>query len=154
MDKGLAQEKWRRLRAEARDAAAMGQQQARQYAHAAMETPDLALLAQLEQRLGRLSQAWAIHEKPLLTRIPLLGPLVAWLGSRLVRFLMQNQVSLDAEIASILQDLHQAQRLLAREQIERSDDLFSRLDERLLALEARSKDLEDEVAQLREQRQG
>jgi len=151
MDEGLSQETWRRLREEARNAAA-DQQQAEQYTRAALEMPELALQAQLEQRLGRLSQTWAVHEKPLLTRIPLLGPLLAWLGSHLVRFLLQNQVSLNAEMATILQELLQIQRFLAREQIERSDDLFSRLDERLLALEARFKDLEAEVARLREQR--
>jgi hypothetical protein len=149
MDEGLSQETWRRLREEARKAAAAEPAQAEQLTRAVVGAEELALLARLELRLARLNQAWAVHEKPLLTRIPLLGRFWTWLGSRLVRFLLQNQVALDAEMACILQEMHQVQLLLAREQVERGDDLFSRLEERLLAQEAHLRDLEDEVARLR-----
>jgi hypothetical protein len=151
MNDDLDQEQWRSLREKARKTAATGPAQAEQWTRAALETTDLALLARLEQRLGQLNDAWAVHEKPLLTRIPLIGPLLAWLGARLARFLLQNQVAFNAEAASLLQELQQAQRLLNREQLERGDDLFSRLEERLLALEARLKDLEDEAMRRRGQ---
>jgi hypothetical protein len=151
MEDDLAQERWRFLREEARKEAATGQEQVEQWTRAALETADLDLLAHLERRLGQLNDAWAVHEKPLLTRIPIVGPLFAWLGVRLARFLLQNQVGFNAEAARLLQELHQVQRLLNREQLERSDDLFFHQEERLLALEARLKDLEAEVARGREQ---
>jgi hypothetical protein len=151
MEDNLDQERWHRLREEARRAAAARQEQAEQWTRAALETAGLALPDELERRLGQLNADWAVHEKPLLNRIPILGPFFAWLGARLVRFLLQNQVVYNAQTASLLQELHQVQRLLNREQLERTDDLFSRLDERLLALEARLKDLEEEVAGLREE---
>jgi hypothetical protein len=151
MKDDLDQERWRRLREEARKAAATGPEQTELWTRAALDTPDVAFLANLEQRLEQLNDAWAVHEKPLLTRVPLIGPFFAWLGTRLVRFLLQNQVVFNAEAARLLQELYQAQRLLGREQIERSDDLFACLEERILALEARLKDLEDEVARRRGQ---
>jgi hypothetical protein len=150
MDEGLSPETWRRLRQEARNAAP-GQREVEEWTRAAMAAPELAFLAQLEQRLEKLNQAWAVHEKPLLSRIPLLGPLLTRLGSRLASFLLQNQVVYNAESARLLQELHKAQRALDQQQVERTDDLFSRLDERLLALEARLKDLEADIARLREQ---
>lgn len=150
MEDELGQEEWRRLREQARQAAAARQGRAEQWTRAAMDTASLALPAHLEQRLEQLNTAWAVHEKALLTRIPLVGPLLARLGARLVRFLLQNQVVFNAEAASLLQELYQVQILLNREQVERSDDLFSRLDECLLALETRLQDLEQEVARLRE----
>jgi len=149
MDDDLDQERWRRLREEVRQEAAARQEQTEHWTCAALATPDLQRLAQLEQRLAQLSAAWAVHEKPLLSRVPLLGPALARLGARLAHFLLQNQVVFDAEAARLLQDLYQAQRLLSREQLERSDDLCSRLEERHLALEARLRDLEAEVARLR-----
>jgi hypothetical protein len=145
MDRDPALETWVRLRREARRAAE-GQQEVEQLTHAALHSDELARLAHLEQRLEQLNQVWPVHEKPLRTRIPLLGPFFSWLGGRLMRFLLQNQVVFNAEIAGILQELHQVQGLLAREQIERGDDLCSRLDERLLALDARLRDLESESA--------
>jgi hypothetical protein len=152
MEDNLEQEAWHHLRAEARQAAAARHEQAEQWTHAALETADLALPAHLEQRLAQLNAAWAVHEKPLLSRIPLVGPLLSWLGARWAHFLLQNQVLFNAEAARLLQELHQVQRLLTQEQIARSDDLYFRLEERLLALEARLQDLEKEVARLREQR--
>ena len=151
MEDNLDQEQWRHLREEARQATAARQEQAEQWTHAALDTAGLALPAHLEQRLAQLNSAWAVHEKPLLSRIPLVGPFFTWLGARLVRFLLQNQVLFNAEAARLLQELHQVQYLLTREQIERSDDLYSRLEEQVLALEARLKDLEEEIVRLREQ---
>lgn len=151
MEDDLDRQRWRRLREEARKAAATGQEEAERWTRAALDATDLALLAHLEQRLGQLNDSWPVHAKPLLSRIPLIGPVFTWLGARLARFLLQNQVVFNAEAAQLLQELHQVQRLLTREQLERSDDLFSRLDERLLALEARLKDLEAEVSRGREQ---
>jgi len=151
MEDDLDQAAWHRLRAEARQAATERQELAEQWTRAALETADLALPAHLEQRLAQLNAAWAVHEKPLLSRIPIVGPLLTWLGARWARFLLQNQVRFNAETARLFQELHQVQRLLIREQIERSDDLYARLEERLLALEARLQDLEEEVASLREQ---
>jgi hypothetical protein len=146
MSERLSNETWRRLREEARGAAAEAERQTR----AAAETADLPRLHQLEQRLGALNEAWAVHEKSLVTRIPIIGPVLAWLGTRLARFLLQHQVTFNSESARLLQELYQAQRLLASEQVDRADDLFSRLDERLLSLEARLEDLEEEVRRLRE----
>jgi len=152
MDEDLSDETWRRLRQEARRVAAEERgRQAEQWTDEAMETADAELLARIEQRLKGLSQAWAVHERPLVTRIPLIGPLLGRLGSRWGRFLLQHQVAFNAEIARALQELHQVQQVLTREQVDRGDDLFSRLDEAVLALEARIRDLEEEVERLRQQ---
>ena len=151
MEDDLDQAAWRRLREEARQVAVARQEQAEQWTCAALKSVDLALPANLEQRLAQLNTNWAVHQKPLLSRIPLVGRLLTWLGTRLAHFLLQNQALFNAETARLLQELYQVQLLLTYEQIERSDDLCTRLDERLLALEARLKDLEGEVVRLREQ---
>ena len=146
MEEGFTPETGRRLRQEARSAAAA---EAERWTQGAVSSGEVALLARLEQQLAQLSQTWAVHEKPLLSRLPLIGPLLTRVGSRLAGFLLQNQAGYNAQAATLLQELHQVQQLLAQKQIERSDDLFSRLDERALALEARLRDLEEEVARLR-----
>ncbi len=150
MAEGFSPEMGRRLRQEARSAAA-ATAEAEQWAQAAASAEEVALLARLEQHLEQMSQAWAVHEKPLVSRVPLIGPLLAWLGAHLARFSLQNQVAFNAQVAGLLQELHQVQQLLAQKQLERGDDLFSRLEERALALEAHLKDLEQEVAQLRKE---
>ncbi len=150
MDERLSNETWRRLREEARRAAAEAARQEAGRQAAAVEMTDLSRLSLLEQRLAALNEAWAVHNQPLLTRIPVVGPLLARLGMRLARFLLQNQVAFNAESSRLLQQLHQAQRLLTGEQIDRADDLFARLDERLLSLEARLEELEEEVRRLRQ----
>lgn len=149
MDEGFSPEMGRRLRQEARSAAAADE--AERWAHSVASADELALLARLQQRLEDLGRAWAVHEKPFASRLPLIGPLLARLGQRLARFLLQNQVVFNAQVAQLLQELQQAQQLLAQKAVERSDDLFSRLDERALALEARLKDLEQEIAQVRKE---
>ena len=150
MEDNLDQEQWRRLRQEARQAAAAEQERAEQWAQAALNTADPDRLTQLEQRLEQLDEVWAVHEKPLRNRLPLLGPALTWLGTRLARFLLQNQAIFNAESARRLQEVYQVQLLLNREQVDRGDDLLSRLEARLLALEARLQDLEAEAAQRRE----
>ncbi len=149
MDKGPTQETWHHLRQEARKAAEARWQSADDLTREALEGDDLVLLEQMEQRLGRLNEIWAVHQRPLSSRLPLVGPLLNWLGARLARFLLQRQVDYNAEIARVLQELYQVQQRLARAQLERTDDLFFRLEENVLALEARLKDLEGEVERLR-----
>jgi len=149
MDEGISSEIGRQLRQEARSAAvATASQEAERWTRAAMAADELALLARLEQHLEQMSRAWAVHEKPLVSRVPLIGPLLTRLGSRLAGFLFQNQVAFNAQAASLLQELHQFQQLLTQKQVERGDDLFSRLDERVLALQARLQDLEQEIDRL------
>lgn len=150
MDRRLSQETWRRLRQEARRAAAEeGRRRAEHWTARTLAAADPQLLTHLEEQLARLSRAWAVHERPLATRIPVIGPLLTALGTRLARFLLQHQVGLNAELASALQEVHRVQRLLAQEQIDRTDDLFARLEGRLLALEAQVRDLLAEVERLR-----
>ena len=148
MEEGFTPEMGVQLRQEARSAAAAASQEVERWTQAAMESPEVALLARLEQHLEQMSRDWAVHERPLASRLPLLGPLLARLGSRLASYFLQNQVAFNAQVASLLQELHQVQQLLARKQIERADDLYSRVDERTLALEARVKDLEQELTRL------
>ena len=100
--------------------------------------------------MDRLRDLWSVHRRPLLTRIPLLGPLFTWVSSRMFKFFLQNQIAFNAEVTRTLQDLSEVQRLLAREQIARTDNLFSRVEEAVLALEARLRDLEEEVKQIRQ----
>lgn len=149
MDEGFSPEMGHRLRQEARSAAAADEAEC--WARSVASADELALWARLEQHLEQLGQAWAVHEKPFVSRLPLLGPLLARLGERLAQFFLQNQVVFNARVAQLLQELQQVQRLLAQKAVERSDDLFSRLDERTLALESRIKDLEQEVGQPRKQ---
>jgi len=68
---------------------------------------------------------------------------------RLVRFFLQNQIAFNAEVVRALQEEYRVQHLLIEGAIARSDALFSRLDERVIALEARLEDLEAEVNRLR-----
>jgi len=148
----MSEETWRRLRWEARRfAGGMSGEEAERCVRRTLAEADLELLARIERRLQSLNESWAVHERPLLSRLPVIGPLLSWLGSRLARFLLQHQVAFDAETARLLQELYQVQRLLTQEQIARTDDLFARLDEAVLALEARVRDLEDEVEHLRRQ---
>jgi hypothetical protein len=153
MNQGLSEETWRRLRQEARRAANAGSvQEAERGIRQVTESTDLTLLSQVEQRLVKLGERWSIHRRPLLTRIPLLGPLFTWVSSRLFKFFLQNQIAFNAEVTRTLQDLSAVQRILTKEQIARTDDLFSRVDETILALEARLRDLEEEVERIRQQR--
>jgi hypothetical protein len=149
-DQPLSEETWRQLRREARSTADEARrEEAERLTGEAMATADLAALSRLEERLEALGQAWAVHEKPLSSRIPLIGPWLGRLGLRLGRFLLQHQVAFNAEAVRTLQEGYRAQRLLADAAVARGDALFSRLDERLLALEARLRDLEAEVERLR-----
>jgi hypothetical protein len=152
MSQGLSEETWRRLRQEARrEANSASLQEAERGIREAIEAADLTFLSQVEQRLDRLSESWSIHRRPLLTRIPLLGTLFTWVSTRVYKFFLQNQIAFNAEVTRTLQDLSEVQRLLAKEQIARTDDLFSRVEEAVLALEARLRDLEEEVEQIRQQ---
>lgn len=150
MNQEFVEETWRQLRREARRFAdeAAGKE-AERCTRRTLAEADWQLLARIERQLELLNESWAVHERPLLSRLPVVGGLLSWLGSRLARFLLQHQVAFDAESARLLQELYQVQRLLAREQIARTDDLFARLEETVLALEARVRDLEGEVERLR-----
>lgn len=150
MGQGLSGEEWRHLRRQARHAAS--QTSEGETVPESTEPFVVAELAQLEQRLEQLDQGWAIHRKPLDSRVPLIGRLVSWFAARLVPFLLQHQVAFNAETTRTLRDLYNAQQLLVRELVERTDDLFCRLEETLLALEARTRDLEEEVERLRQDR--
>ncbi len=147
-----AEENGRALRQEARRAADEARrQEAERLALEARENPELGFLARVEERLLALSEAWAVHRQPLRSRIPLLGPLLSYLGMRLIPFLFQRQVAFNAEITRTLQEVHQLYQILHKEQCERTMDLFGRLEERLLGLEARCRDLEEEMERLRHQ---
>lgn len=151
MDQGLSKETWKALRQEARRAedeapASMTEQLTQE----AMEQADLSLLPQLAQRLKELGQSWQVHRQPLETRIPVLGPLLRSVAGRLLPFLLQRQVAFNAQVTRALQELYRAQRLLSNEHIARTDELFTRLEERIIALEARLRDLEEENARLRQ----
>ena len=153
----FSEEMWQQLRRKARDAADQALREAAEnlvqgvFQDDNSRSPtDLELTADLEQRLDALNMAWPIHNKPLLSRIPLLGPLLTRLTASLVRFLLQHQISFNAEATRTLQEMYRLQRLIAQEQIARSDDFFARLDEALLGLEARIRDLEQELAHLRQ----
>lgn len=152
MNEHLSDETWRELRQQARDAADQARrQQAEQISQQALQELDLPELADLEARLQSLSGAWAVHQKPLLSRLPLVGPLLDRLGRALLRFLLQHQVGFNAELARILQQSYQLQQWTAQQQIARSDALFAELEQHLLGLEARLRDLEDEVRRLQQQ---
>ncbi len=146
----ISEETWQRLREEARGAAAGRSSQAEGLARQALESQAPGLLTEVEERLGTLNESWAVHRKPLLVSVPLVGRLLAWLGGKLVPFLLQNQVGFNAEAARTAQDLYRVERLLSDEQLARTDDLFARLQLALLGLEARVRDLEAEVARLRQ----
>jgi hypothetical protein len=152
MKRGLSEETWKQLRREARDAAdRIRREEATSLSQQALQEANLVLPAELEEHLKLLNEAWSLHEKPLLSKIPLLGPLFARLAAGLVRFLLQHQIAFNAEATRTLQQMCQLQQWVAREQIARVDDLYARLDEALLGLEARVRDLEEEVERLRQQ---
>lgn len=150
MEKFPSEEEGRILRREARQAADEARRrEAERLTCEARENSELAFLSRVEERLLALSEAWAVHRQPLRSRIPLLGPFLSWLGGRLLPFLLQQQVVFNAEIVRVLQEVHQLYRILQKEQCERTTDLFGRLEEHLLGLEARCRDLEEEVERLR-----
>jgi len=141
----------RALRREARRAADEArQQEAERLTRQALEDDEFNLLGRVEERLLSLGRAWAVHEQPLQSRLPLLGPLLSRLSRPLLRFLLQRQVAFNAELARTLQEVHQLYQILHREQVERAMDLFAHLEEHLLGLEARCRDLEEEVERLRQ----
>lgn len=142
-DRPLSEETWRALREQARRYAAEERRRlADQLVQEAHATWPSIPLQTLEERLATLGSAWAVHEKPLQSRIPLFGKWLARIGRSLLRFLLQHQVAFNAESVRTLQELYRLQRLLLEASLARSDDLFLRLDERLTALEARVRDLE------------
>ncbi len=142
-DRPLSEETWRTLRREARRyAAEERRRRAEQLTEEAHEILSDTPLQALEARLEALGSTWAVHEKPLRSRVPVLGAVLAWLGRVLLRFFLQHQVAFNAESVRALQELYRLQRLLLEASLARSDDLFLRLDERLTALEARVRDLE------------
>ncbi len=150
MEKFPPEENGRVLRRQARRAADQARrQEAEHLTREAQENPELGFLARVEERLLALNEAWAVHRQPLRSRIPLLGPFLSWLGTRLTPFLLQRQVAFNAEIVRTLQEVHQLYQILHKEQCERATDLFGRLEERLLGLEARCRDLEEKVERLR-----
>lgn len=152
MKQGLSEETWKQLRREARDAAdRTRREEATSLSQQALQEAKLVLPTDLEEHLKALNKAWPLHEKPLRSKIPLLGPLLARLAAGLVRFLLQHQIAFNAEATRALQQMYQLQQWVAREQIARADDLYARLDEALLGLEARVRDLEEEVERLRRQ---
>ncbi len=150
MEEFPTEEDGRALRREVRRAADEScRQEAERLTREARENPEMGFLPRVEERLLALSEAWAVHRQPLRSRIPLLGPFLSWLGTRLSPFLLQRQVAFNAEIVRTLQEVHQLYQILHKEQCERAMDLFGRLEEYLLGLEARCRDLEDEVERLR-----
>jgi hypothetical protein len=151
MDGDLSEQVGKQVRREARQAAAQAsEERADDLTHQVMQESDLKLLPEIKRRLEVLGDTWPVHEQRPLTRVPLIGPLLAWLGARLTKFLLQNQIGFNAEVTRTLKEMHQVQQLMTREQIERTDQLFSYLDEKSLALEARLRDLEDEVERLQQ----
>lgn len=151
MERFPSGEEGRILRREARRAAdEVRRQEAERLAREAQENSELGLMARVEERLLALNEVWAVHRQTLRSRIPLLGPLLSWLGARLIPFLFQRQVAFNAETVRTLQELHQLYRILHKEQCERVTDLFGRLEEHLLGVEARCRDLEEEVERLRQ----
>ncbi len=150
MAPGISDETWRRLREEARGAAAERSSRAEELTRQALEGQAAGLLTTVEGQLGTLNESWAVHRKPLLARTPLLGRLFSWLGNKLVPFFLQNQVAFNADASRTMQDLYRVERLLSDEQLARTDDLFTRLQLAIRGLEARVHDLEAEVAQLRQ----
>ncbi|MGC8874202.1 MAG: hypothetical protein ACP5SI_07130 [Chloroflexia bacterium] len=146
-DQPLSEETWRAIRREARRYAAEARRrQAEQLTEEAREALSQVPLRALEARLEVLGTAWAVHEKPLQSRVPLLGKFLGRIGRALLRFLLQHQVAFNAESVRAHQELYRMQRWLLEASLARSDDLFSRLDERLTALEARVRELEGREA--------
>ncbi len=140
---------WRQLRRQARQAADRARaQEAATLTTQAFQNPDLAVLDQLVAHLEVLGRTWPVHRTR--SRIPLLGPLLSWLGTHLSRFFLQNQVAFNAEVTRTFKTFYQAQRVLLQEQIDRTDYLLGLLEERVRALEARLRDLEAEVDSLQE----
>jgi hypothetical protein len=145
MEEGpLSEETWRALRQEARRYAAEERrrraEELTRQARPSLECPEIQAL---EARLEALGSAWAVHEKPLKSGVPLLGSVLVRIGRSLLRFLLQHQVAFNAESVRAHQELYRLQRLLLEASLARTDALFARLDERLAALEARVRELEE-----------
>jgi O-antigen chain-terminating methyltransferase len=98
---------------------------------------DLRLFPQLQQHLAEVETLWQVQEQPFQSRVPLLGPLIAWFRERwnrvatkwYVRPLLHQQQHFNAAVVRVLQDLHRFAQVSSYDLVRRMDALFYPLDQ-------------------------
>lgn len=112
---------------------------------------DLALFPQLRQHLGELDSLYVVREQPFTSRLPLIGPLIAWFRDRwnriatkwYVRPLLEQQVRFNAAVVTVLQDLYEFHRHSSLDVVRRMDALFEPLDQGRAEARAWLRDLQN-----------
>jgi len=110
---------------------------------------DVRLFPQLRQHLEEVGRLWQVQEQPFRSRLPILGPLIAWFRERWNRIstkwyvlpILQQQVHFNAAVAQTLQDLYHFVQTSSYDLVRRMDGMFYPLDHEQAALHAALQDL-------------
>ncbi len=124
---------------------------------------DLRLFPQLRSHLEEVGRLWQVQEQPFRSRLPILGPLIAWFRERWNRIstkwyvlpILQQQVHFNAAVVRVLQDLHRFVQTSSYDLVRRMDAMFYPLDQEQAALHAALQDLraalDERTGKLREE---
>lgn len=124
--------------------------------------PSVVPPSPVEQRLEQLRTLAWIQEQPFRSRLPILGPLIAWFRERWNRIstkwyvlpILQQQVQYNLALVEVLQELYGFTRITFEDLVRRMDAMFVPLDQEQAALQARLQDLKDILSrQVQEQTQ-
>ncbi len=110
---------------------------------------DLCLFPELRSHLEEVGRLWQVQEQPFRSRLPIVGPLIAWFRERWNRIstkwyvlpILQQQVHFNAAVVRVLQDLYHFIQTSSYDLVRRMDAMFYPLDQEQAALHAALQDL-------------
>jgi len=120
------------------------------------ETDDAQLFPQLKQHLSEVVALHRVQERPFRSRVPVIGPLIAWLRDRwnristtwYVRPILEQQVAFNAAVVQVLHDLERYVQVTSTDVVQRTDALFRITEQEAAVLSARCDDLRGAVQAL------
>lgn len=112
---------------------------------------DARLLPQIRQHLAEAEKLWQVQEQPFHSRLPVIGPLIAWFRERWNRIstrwyvqpMLQQQIEFNVAVVRVLQDLHRFMQTSSYDLVRRMDALFYPLDQGQAAAYAWLRDLRE-----------